>query len=45
MMAVNKMMVNPKLLEVKGVEGVDAVLAMEPMDPRTGVDSWGHWSS
>jgi hypothetical protein len=41
-MVANSMTVNPKPPEAKEVEEMDAALAMEPMDPRIGVDSWGH---
>jgi hypothetical protein len=41
-MVANSMTVNLKSPEAKEVEEVDAALAMEPMDPRTGVDSWGY---
>jgi hypothetical protein len=38
-MKANRMMVNPKLREVKEVEGTDAASVVVPMDPRIGVDS------
>jgi hypothetical protein len=41
-MVANSMTVNPKPPEAKEVEEVDAALAVEPMDTRTGADSWGH---
>ena len=34
--------VNLNQLTVNKVEEVGTVLAVEPMDHRTGVDSWGH---
>jgi hypothetical protein len=41
-MVANSMTVNPRPPEAKEVEEVDVALDAEPMDLRTGVDSWGH---
>ena len=38
-MKANRMMVNPKLREVKEAEEIDGALVVAPMDPRIGVDS------